>query len=69
MFAPVIPGYLVGKDLKVSAMFLGKTKVVYHLAGSMIFIRAIMRLRKLRFHTATEAGCTAGAVSREMRPA
>lgn len=30
-FAPVIPAYLVGKDLEVSAMFLGRTKVVYHL--------------------------------------
>lgn len=37
MFAPVIPGYLVGKDLKVSAMFLGKTKVVYHLSGQHDF--------------------------------
>ena len=36
-FAPVIPGYLVGKDLKVSAMFLGKTKVVYHLSGQRDF--------------------------------
>lgn len=36
-FAPVIPAYLVGKDLEVSAMFLGKTKVVYHLDGQQNF--------------------------------
>lgn len=30
-FAPLLPGYLVGEALRVTAMFLGKTKVCYHL--------------------------------------
>lgn len=30
-FAPSLPDYLVGEALRVTAMFLGKTKVCYHL--------------------------------------
>ena len=36
-FTPVIPAYLIGSDLEISAMFLGKTNVIYHLDGQHNF--------------------------------
>ncbi len=30
-FTPALPAYLIGEDLRVSAMYMGKTKVTYHL--------------------------------------
>lgn len=37
-FAPLIPSYLIGDDKCVEAVFLGKTKVVYHLCDKNDFI-------------------------------
>ena len=46
-FAPVIPAYLVGEDLQVSAMFLGSTEVIYHLDGQHDFYPGSYAIEKI----------------------
>ena len=44
---PALPGWLVGKDMTVSAMFLGKTRVVYHLPDQEDLIPGGYRVEKI----------------------
>ncbi len=44
---PALPGWLIGKDLTVSAVFLGKTKVVYHLPDQEDLIPGGYRVEKI----------------------
>ncbi|MCM1387386.1 MAG: cellobiose phosphorylase [Bacillus sp. (in: Bacteria)] len=37
-FSPLIPAYLIGDEKRIEAAFLGKTKVVYHLAEKKDYI-------------------------------
>ena len=45
-FAPVIPDYLIGDDLSVSAVFLGSTQVIYHLAKQKDHIPGAYEIRE-----------------------
>ncbi len=46
-FAPVIPGYLVGDDLTVSANFLTDTTVNYHLSGKKDYFPGNYRITEM----------------------
>ena len=44
---PALPGWLIGKDMTVSAMFLGQTKVTYHLPDQEDLIPGGYRVEKI----------------------
>ena len=55
-FAPVIPAYLIGDDLSVSAVFLGSTQVIYHLAKQKDHIPGAYEIRETVLYE-KDGGC------------
>lgn len=55
-FAPVIPDYLIGDDLSVSAVFLGSTQVIYHLAKQKDHIPGAYEIRETVLY-GKDGGC------------
>ncbi|WP_035779225.1 hypothetical protein [Butyrivibrio sp. MC2013] len=46
-FTPLIPDYLIGDDLKVSARFMGKCMVTYHLDSKKTYIPGSYKISKV----------------------
>ncbi|MCM1040743.1 MAG: hypothetical protein NC434_15610 [Ruminococcus sp.] len=46
-FAPVLPSYLIGEDKTVSAVFMGSTQVVYHLAEQKDYVPGGYEVREI----------------------
>lgn len=50
VFEPLIPGYLLGEKKQVRATFLGKIKVVYHMARAASVIPGAYKIKEYKLH-------------------
>ncbi|MBR2262909.1 MAG: hypothetical protein IJ917_00960 [Firmicutes bacterium] len=66
--APALPGWLIRPDKTVSAMFLGQTKVTYHLPDQEDLIPGAYRIKKILVDGVEQPGPTiTGATAEKLR--
>ena len=73
MFSPLIPSYLIGEERRIEATFLGKTKVIYHLAEKKDYIPGEYEVTQMKLYDAAgkvqtvEGGALSGETAETLR--